>query len=262
VRVEEVESAAGRTARCRQRGAADAENLVEQLSVTKLVALITSVDEIADEVGARSHTPLFDNDPDFLHGAIKSVPQFRRPRFARLDVGGSRNQVVERDEDRLAVLVHVHHGIQQGIDDQMRAVVLHAVKRGAVRLDAVEHAVDDPGNALFKLLDPPRRERWRQQAADTGMLLAVHLRDELREYDLVELLPAATARHLGLEVLGLGEHAMHVGVPADHHLRRALADHIERPPPRPFGHVPVRVRLERGAAEIDIDDVAAIEFRQ
>jgi hypothetical protein len=44
---------------------------------------------------------------------------------------------------------------------------------------------------------------------------------------------------------------MHVGVAADHHLRRALAEHIERPPPRPFGHVAVRVRFELGTAEID-----------
>ena len=77
VRVEQVEGAAGRTARCRQRGAADAENLVEQLAVTELVALIAGVDEIADEVGARAYAPLFDNGPDFLHGAIEGAPQFR-----------------------------------------------------------------------------------------------------------------------------------------------------------------------------------------
>ena len=115
---------------------------------------------------------------------------------------------------------------------------------------------------VLKLLDPPRRERRHQQAADAGMLLAVHLRHELREHDLVELLPARTARHLGPEGLGVGKHPMHVGVAADHHLRRALAEHIERASPRPFGHVAVCVRLELGAAEIDVDDVAAIEFSQ
>src|SRR5271170_2553042 len=83
--VEHVEGAAGRAARCRQRGAADAENLVEQLVVTKLVALIAGIDEIADEVGARLHAPLLDDGPDFLHGAIEGAPQFRRPRLARLD---------------------------------------------------------------------------------------------------------------------------------------------------------------------------------
>ena len=81
VRVEQVEGAARRTARCRQRGAADAENLVEQLAVTELVALIAGVDEIADEVGARAHAPLFDNGPDFLHCAVEGAPQFRRPRL-------------------------------------------------------------------------------------------------------------------------------------------------------------------------------------
>ena len=58
VRVEQVEGTAGRTARCRQRGAADAENLVEQLTITELVALIAGVDEIANEVGARARAAL------------------------------------------------------------------------------------------------------------------------------------------------------------------------------------------------------------
>jgi hypothetical protein len=70
------------------------------------------------------------------------------------------------------------------------------------------------------------------------------------------------ARHFRLEGLGLRKHAMHVGVAADHHLWRALAEHIERAPSRPIGHVAVRVRLELGAAEIHVDDVAAIQFRQ
>src|ERR1700677_5017260 len=38
VRVEQVQGTAGRTARRRQRGTANAENLVEQLTVTELVA--------------------------------------------------------------------------------------------------------------------------------------------------------------------------------------------------------------------------------
>src|ERR1700733_11933520 len=85
--IEQTEGAAGRTARCRQRGAANPENLVEQLAVTELVALIAGVDEIADEIGARTHTTLFENGPDFFHGAIEGLPQLRRPGLARLDVG-------------------------------------------------------------------------------------------------------------------------------------------------------------------------------
>jgi hypothetical protein len=86
--------------------------------------------------------------------------------------------------------------LQQGIDDEMRPVVLHAVELGAIRLDAVEHAVNDPGDAVLKLLNPPRRECGYQQAADSGMLLAVHLRHELRKHYLIELLPARTTWHL------------------------------------------------------------------
>jgi hypothetical protein len=55
---------------------------------------------------------------------------------------------------------------------------------------------------------------------------------------------------------------MHIGVAADHHLRRALTEHIKWAPSRPFGHVAVRVRLELGAAEIHVDDVAAIQFQR
>jgi hypothetical protein len=51
---------------------------------------------------------------------------------------------------------------------------------------------------------------------------------------------------------------MHVGIAADYHLWRAAAEHIEGAPSRPFGHVAVRVRLELGAAEIEVDDVAAV----
>jgi len=96
------------------------------------------------------------------------------------------------------------------------------------------------------------------------VLLAVHLGDELSVHDLVVLLPTGPARHLGAEGLGVGEHLVDVGVAADHHLNgplgRPLADHVERPPRRPFGHEAVRVRLELGAAEIDVDDVAAVQL--
>ena len=51
---------------------------------------------------------------------------------------------MKRDEDRLAPLVHVDHRIEQRVDDEMRAVIRHAVERGAVGLDPVQHAVDDP----------------------------------------------------------------------------------------------------------------------
>src|SRR5262249_59186100 len=140
----------------------------------------------------------------------------------------------------------------------MRSVVLHAIELGPVCLDTIEHAVDDPSEALLELFDPARRKCRQQQTPDTSMLLAIHLRDELGKHDLIELLPTRAARHLGLERLGLRKNAVHVSVAANNHLWRAAAEHIERAPSRPFGHVAVRVRLELGAAEIDVDDVAAI----
>ena len=84
----------------------------------------------------------------------KALPQFRRPRLAWLDVSGARNQVVKGDEDRLAPLVHVDHRLKQRIDHEVRAVILHAVERGPVGFDMVEHAVHDPGDALLELFDP------------------------------------------------------------------------------------------------------------
>ena len=134
---------------------------------------------------------------------------------------------MERNKDRLAALVHIYHGIQQGIDDEMCPIVLHAVELGAVCLDAVEHAVYDTGDTILKLLYPPRRKCRQQQATDTSMLVAVHLRDELGEHDLVELLPAGATRHLRPEGLSVRKHAMHVGVAADHHLWRPFAEHVE-----------------------------------
>src|SRR5204863_9245742 len=101
VGIEQVERAAGGTAGRRQRRAADAENLVEQLAVAELVAGVAGVDEIADEVRARADATLVDDDLDLCHGAVEGAAQLLRPRLARLDVGGARNEVMERDEDRL-----------------------------------------------------------------------------------------------------------------------------------------------------------------
>ena len=167
---------------------------------------------------------------------------------------------MEGDEDRLAPRVHGDDRLQQRVDHEIGAKIRHAVEGRPVGLDPVQHALDDLRDAVLELLDAPRRERRHQQAADAGMLLAVHLRHELRVHDLVERLPARPARHFRREGLGIGEHLVHIGVAADDHLRRPVAQHIERRPPRPFGHVPVRVGFEVGAAEIDVDDVASVEI--
>jgi hypothetical protein len=79
----------------------------------------------------------------------------------------------------------------------MRAEILHGIEIGTVGLDPVEHAVDDFDDARLKLSNTPGGERGHQQAAHAGVLGAVHLGDELRVHNLVELLPAGTARHHG-----------------------------------------------------------------
>ena len=63
---------------------------------------------------------------------------------------------MERGEDPLTPRVHVHHRLEQRIDDEMPAVVQHAIEHGAVGLDPVQHAVYDPGDALLELFDPSR----------------------------------------------------------------------------------------------------------
>jgi hypothetical protein len=55
---------------------------------------------------------------------------------------------------------------------------------------------------------------------------------------------------------------MHIGIAPDHHLRRAIAEYVERAPSRPFCHVAVRIRFELSAAEIHIDNIVAIQFRR
>jgi len=68
----------------------------------------------------------------------------------------------------LRLFVHVHHRIKQHIDDEMRAVILHAVERGTVCLDTVQHAVNDPGDVLLKLFDPSPRQRFVPAALPRG----------------------------------------------------------------------------------------------
>src|ERR1700741_273856 len=95
------------------------------------------------------------------------------------------------------------------------------------------------------------------------MLLAAHLRYEWSVHDLVELFPAGAARHFGGEGLGVRKHLTYVGITADHDLRRLPSpDDVERAAPRPPGDVLVRVRLELGAARIELDHVVGINLRK
>jgi flagellar motor switch/type III secretory pathway protein FliN len=53
---------------------------------------------------------------------------------------------------------------------------------------------------------------------------------------------------------------VHVDVSSDDDLWLAVAQHVEWRPPRPFNHVPVRVRFELGTTQINVDDVALVQF--
>ena len=89
-----------------------------------------------------------------VHGAIEGRPQFRRPGLARLHVSRSRNEIVECDEHRLAARVHVDHGLEQGIDDEMGAEIAHAVEFRSIGFDLVEHAVDDLARSTLRAERP------------------------------------------------------------------------------------------------------------
>ena len=74
VGVEQIERTAGGAAGGRQRRAADAENLVEQLPVVELVAGVAGIDEIADEVRARADAPLLDDDGELFGYEVPDPP--------------------------------------------------------------------------------------------------------------------------------------------------------------------------------------------
>ena len=92
-------------------------------SLSCAAALIAGVDEIAkkSERGLTRRSSIMALDSSMVRSkARRAAPG---PRLARL----------ERDEDRLAMWVHIHDGIQQGINDETRPVILPAVKLGPVR---------------------------------------------------------------------------------------------------------------------------------
>ncbi len=90
------------------------------------------------------------------------------------------------------------------------------------------------------------------------MLLAVHLRHELRAHKLVKLLEAGASGHLRRETLGVREHLVDIGVAAADHLGRSFGEDVERRTLCPFGENAARILLEFAAAEVDIDDLAPI----
>jgi hypothetical protein len=129
---------------------------------------------------------------------------------------------VEGEENLLLTFIQVRHGGQQGADDELRSIVLHTVEFVAAMFDLVEHPVDDLGDARLELAEPARGKGRHEQPANSGMLFAVHLGDELHAHELVELLEAGPLRHLRGEALGIAKHFVHVRVTTAHHLRRTV----------------------------------------
>ena len=172
--------------------------------------------------------PLGDQLLDDRTGAFECLDAFRRERLARLGVGRLRQHVVEGQESLLALRIEVQHGGEQRVADEMRAEIGHGVEFVAALFDRVQHFVDDLGDARFQPGEAARGKGRQQQPADAGVPLAVHLGDELHAHELVELLEAGPARHFRGEAVGTGEHFLHVGIAAAHHLRRPVGEHVER----------------------------------
>ncbi len=167
-------------------------------------------------------------------------------------------QVVERGEDRLAPRVHVRPW-RRAARRRRDARRNPACRRsGAVGLDAVEHAVDDLGDARLRAASIRRDENAGISSRRTRACCSPSI--WVTNCASMILLNCSQPGPRGISEakrLGVGEHPVHVGVAADDDLRRALAEHIERRPPRPFRHVAVGVRLEIGAAEVDVDDLVS-----
>ena len=169
---------------------------------------------------------------------------------------------MEREEDCLLPFVQVGHGGEQRADHEVGAVIPHPVEFVAAAFNRVEHAIDDRGDARLEPRQAARRECGHQQPANPRVALAVHLGDELHAHELVELLEAVAARQLRGEPLGVGEDFLHIGVAAAHDLRRPGGQHIEGRAPRPLRHDAARVLSKRAAAEVDVHDLARVEFGQ
>ena len=261
VRIEGIERAAGRAAGGGERPE-QSEDHAEQLLIVQPVALIARHHEIGEEVGPRIGAAVGDDRVGEVMRLLEDALAFHRIGLSRLGGGGHRYHVLVVEQDPLLGLVEPHHGGDERPDHKPRAILAHRVERRAVALDVVEHAFDDTGDVRLDLRHAARGKRRHQQPAKPGVPLAVHLGHELDAHELVVLLVAGSARQLRGEPLGVRKHLVDVGVTPDDHLRRTVAENIERRPPRPAGHMAVGVFLEFTAAKIEFDDVVAVQFSE
>ena len=193
-----------------------------------------------------------------IRRALGRALAFRRIGLPRLDRGGERQHVLVVEQDLSPLLVQPHHGGHQRADHEPGAVLRHRIECRPVPLDVVEHGFDDVGDAGLHLRHAARGECRHQQAAESRVLLAVHLGEEREAHEFVVLLVARPFRQLRRKSFGVRKYLVNVGVAPDDHLGRAIAENIERRLPRPARDEAVRIPPEFGAAEVERDDFAAV----
>ncbi len=260
--INRVERAAGRSACCRDR-AEQAEDHAEELFVAELIAAVARVDEVGEKIGSQARAALCYDLVGKITGALCGHLDLWRIRLARLDRRRNRQDLLIVEKYLSALLVKAHHRRDERGDHELRAVLLHPVERRARSLDIVEHLLDGLGNVRFQLLHTPGGECRQEQAPKPRMLLAVHLRHELRADELVVLLVAGSLGKLRCKSLCVEKHLIYFGVTTDDHLRWSRLDDIERRILRPLGYQLVGIFSECRAGEIQIDDLAGVrDFRK
>ncbi len=255
--VERIECAAG-GAGGRGNRTEQSENHAEQLLVAQLVALVSRLNKIVEEVGAQTRTTLGDDGVNKIGRTPGRALAFRRVRLTRLDRGGERQHVLVVEQDLAPLLVQAHHGRHQRAEHELGAILSHRVERRSLPLDIVEHGFDDVGDARLDLRHAARGECRHQKPAQPRMLLTVHLGEEREAHEFVILPVTRPFGQLRRKPFGVREDLMNVGVAPDDHLRRAIAENIERWLSRPAGDEAVRILSEFRAAEVESNDLAAV----
>src|SRR5215471_1980247 len=138
--------------------------------------------------------------------------------------------------------------------------MLHAIKLTTAALDLVKHFANDLFNRRFELCHASGRECRHDEAPQSAVRLAVHLRNTLRAHEFVELFVPAATRYVRGKTRRVGIDLVNVRVATDDDLKGAVIEGVKGRPPGPFGEILAGIRFKLGSAEININRVAAIQF--